>query len=121
MYISRWILLRRAAPQFVLALIALGIAIHPAGAAAGPAAEAASSTTVRYADLDWSRPDAAGVLYRRIQAAARRVCNASITFMYLQTAPARQECYRLTVSDAVSRANLAVLTALHAEGAGEAP
>lgn len=115
MYISRRILLRRTAPRFALSLLALGGAMPAAAAAAERPVEPASSLTVRFADLDLSQPDAARILYHRLQIAARRVCKASVTYHYLETGPAREECYRMTLDDAVARANLQLLSSLHRE------
>ena len=115
MQITGWILLRRNATQFAAMLCLLAGALHAASAAADVARESEVSSKVRYVDLDLARPDAVVALYHRIQAAARRVCKASVTYRYLRTAPARQDCYRLTVDDAVNRAGLAALSALHRE------
>jgi UrcA family protein len=108
---SRSILPRRRVARFILGLLACGVAVESGSAAVEPA----QSAKVRYADLDLSRMAGAEELYRRIQVAARRTCDASITYHYLETAPARHACYRLTIADAVARANLAPLTAVHAE------
>lgn len=113
MKIVRRILLPRATWTIVLTLFTLGGTLHAAGAAASGPVVPGSSTTIHFADLDLSQPGAVEELHRRIQRAARRVCNASINFHYLRTAPARHECYRLTVADAVSRANLVMLTSRH--------
>jgi UrcA family protein len=106
-------ILRRPAARFAVSLLALCGAMHAAAADTAPSAEPASSLTVRHADLDLSRPEAARILYGRIQAAARRVCRASVTYHYLQTAHAREECVRMTVDDAVARTNLQLLSRLH--------
>jgi UrcA family protein len=86
-------------------------------AGASPAALADRDVTrravVTYADLDLSRVEGATTLYRRVQRAARGVCKPEDPFFYVEGRRARGECYRLTVADAVARANNPLLTTLH--------
>jgi UrcA family protein len=115
MNMSSRILPRRGTLGLFLAVLALCGIFHVTASSASPSVDPAESTAVRYEDLDLAKPDAVAELYRRIQVAAHRVCNAAITYHYLRMAPVRHECYRQTIADAVGRANLSLLTALHAE------
>ncbi len=142
MSISHNILPRARARYFGIALlVAFGCAISLQGAFAATQPDAARSTAVSYADLDLSSPAGIRTFYRRIQQAAREVCNASdpIMRLYLQVERAsggrsrstarrqrqhapflvlrchdcHDDCYRRTVADAVARMNSPMLTALH--------
>jgi UrcA family protein len=74
-------------------------------------ASATRSVAVSFRDLDLSTPAGAARLYRRIQAAAREVCQ------YEATSPRGQViwqyCVLPTVDAAVARANNPLLTQLH--------
>ena len=76
---------------------------------AGP--PATRSVAVSFRDLDLSTPSGAAKLYRRIQAAARSVCQ------YEPTSPREpiiwQYCVRPTVDAAVAKVDNPLLTALH--------
>ena len=76
---------------------------------AGP--PATRSVEVSFRDLDLSSPSGAAKLYRRIQAAARSVCQ------YEPTSPREQSiwqyCVRPTVDAAVAKVNNPLLTASH--------
>ena len=75
-------------------------------AAADPSAE---SRTVKFADLDISRPSSAHVLYRRIRAAAQVVC--SYHFFATDTDEAR--CVRDATADAMTKINQPALSAVY--------
>jgi UrcA family protein len=70
------------------------------------------SVTIRYTDLDLSKPAGAETLYRRIQAAARTVCGVYKAKDLQQIAFAR-DCYTATVASAVMTINRPLVTALH--------
>jgi UrcA family protein len=76
---------------------------------AGPSAT--RSVEVSFRDLDLSSPSGAAKLYRRIQAAARIVCQ------YEPSSPREQSiwqyCVRPTVDAAVTKVNNPLLTELH--------
>jgi UrcA family protein len=76
---------------------------------AGP--PATRSVEVSFRDLDLNTPSGAAKLYRRIQAAARSVCQ------YEPTSPREQSiwqyCVRPTVDAAVAKVNNPLLTELH--------
>jgi UrcA family protein len=80
----------------------------------GHAEPRAEYRTVRvsYADLDLAKPAGAEALYRRIKAAARKVCGPPET----REAIAHQrwrDCYDHAISQAVLDINRQALTALH--------
>jgi UrcA family protein len=80
----------------LLFTVSLGSAFSvPAGAATGDI----PSVTVKFGDLDISRPAGAMKLYGRIQEAANRVCSA-----YDRSNFAVQANFKACVSDAMSRA-----------------
>ena len=76
---------------------------------AGP--PATRSVEVSFRDLDLSTPSGAAKLYRRIQAAARSVCQ------YEPTSPREQSiwqyCVHPTINAAVAKVNNPLLTELH--------
>ncbi len=88
---------------------ALGLAALPAAAnSLAPPLQ----VTVKFADLDVSRPEGAAVLYGRIRAAARNVCSP-----YDRGDPLENmefaSCVRQSIADAVSAVNAPALTAVH--------
>ena len=91
-----------------LALFAAGL-LGTATVWAGP--PATRSVEVSFRDLDLSNPPGVAKLYRRIQAAARSVCQ------YEPTSPREQIiwqfCVRPTVEAAVAKVDNPLLTALH--------
>ena len=76
---------------------------------ADPPAE--RSVEVSFRDLDLNTPSGAAKLYRRIQAAARSVCQYEPTSPRAQTI--WQFCVRPTVDAAVTKVNNPLLTELH--------
>ena len=76
---------------------------------AGP--PATRSVEVSFRDLDLNTPSGAAKLYRRIQAAARNVCQYESTSPRAQTI--WQYCVRPTVNAAVANVNSPLLTELH--------
>ena len=71
------------------------------------------SETVKFADLNLGSPEGVEVLYGRIHAAARRVCDQPAGEL---TAIGR--CVRKTEADAVSKVNVPLLTALYQKKTG---
>ena len=69
------------------------------------------SVEVSFRDVDLSTPSGAAKLYRRIQAAARSVCQYEPTSPRGQTI--WQYCVRPTVDAAVTKVNNPLLTELH--------
>jgi UrcA family protein len=76
---------------------------------AGP--PATRSVEVSFRDLDLGTPSGAAKLYRRIQAAARNVCQYEPTSPRAQTI--WQYCVLPTVNAAVTNVNSPLLTELH--------
>jgi UrcA family protein len=84
--------------------------------AALPTAEAAPidapQTTVKFGDLDISQPQGASVLYRRIRAAADRVCSpywAQSLAMWAKSG----DCVRAAVAQAVATVDQPALSQIH--------
>jgi UrcA family protein len=69
------------------------------------------SETVKFADLNLSSPAGAEALYRRISAAAQRVCGYEATSIYGPSI--WQNCVRPTVDATVAKVNNPLLTRLH--------
>lgn len=93
--------------------LALATALATTVATPTPAlAGSAPSVTVRYGDLDLSRPEGARALYTRLQAAAQRVCDAGNPGLAARRAA--RLCSVETLDAAVTAARSAHLDALHA-------
>lgn len=90
------------APGYSFAAGAITFASQSGGANDG--------TTVRFADLDLSKPEGVARLYARISRTARDICGDADGSMSL-----KQKCVAKTIEDAVSRINKPLLTALHTE------
>ena len=71
--------------------------------------------TVSYGDLDLSKPAGAQTLYKRIKAAAVRVCARNDNYSILEGRRAWHECYDTAVANAVYQIDRPTLTALHRE------
>lgn len=95
--------LRGLIPIAIFGFLGLGLGV---AAAAAPGAE---SRTVKYADLDISKPSDAHVLYRRIRAASQVVC--SYYFFLTDTDKAR--CVSDATADAVAKINQPALSAVY--------
>jgi UrcA family protein len=70
-----------------------------------------ASKTVRFADLNLETPDGAKVLYHRIRAAAREVCEQSVSRDPIMT-EAVHGCIDKAIDNAVKKVNAPYLTAL---------
>ena len=86
-------------------------ALVSAAAQAGPPREL-RSITVSYADLDLSKQTGVAVLYRRIEAAANRVCGSKPALDVKQIY-AQVDCVQGAVANAVGEVNVRQLAALH--------
>jgi UrcA family protein len=80
---------------------------------AASAADTPPTRRVSYADLDISKPAGAKVLYRRIDAAAHRVCVFDAR-MDPGIAQRQRACIKQAIDNAVKSVNSAALTELHA-------
>lgn len=89
--------------------LALGLAAGPA-LADGP--DAAPAVQVSYADLDVSKQAGAEALYRRIQAAARSVCERA-DGRDIDRFMRYRQCYSEAIEAALKQANLKTLYAVH--------
>lgn len=92
----------------VIAIAIFGFLILHLGVVAA-AEPGSASRTVKFADLDISKPADARVLYRRIRAAAQVVC--SYYFFLTDTDKAR--CVRDVTADAVTKINQPALCAVY--------
>jgi UrcA family protein len=93
-------------------VVLLGVALLCAGVALADPIGSGSSVTLRYSDLDLSRPDGALRLYEGIEAAAGKVCDGYHRSTFAGLLQYR-ECYRKAVDDAVRKVGSDKLTALH--------
>lgn len=87
------------------------LTVAPARAEASPAVQ---QVVVRYADLDLGTAQGAGVLYRRIVAAARKVCRDDGS-RDLREAARMRACRREAVARAVAATGSARLAAVHSQ------
>jgi UrcA family protein len=74
-------------------------------------AEDVPSKTVKFQDLDITKPAGAKTLYGRIRAAARDVCDASTSGDPILK-PAMHACMETAIDNAVRKVNAPALTAL---------
>jgi UrcA family protein len=74
------------------------------------------SETVKFADLNLSTPSGVDALYRRIHAAARRVCEQPAG-----EETAARSCMLKAEGDAVSKVNIPLLTSLYQKKTGTQP
>lgn len=73
----------------------------------------ADSMKVNTRGLDVTTPQGAEQLYERIQAAAKRVCNADTAPWDGQKIKTRNRCVESAVDDAVAQFNRPLLTSIH--------
>jgi UrcA family protein len=83
-----------------------------AAALATPSGDPQNSMRVHYSDLDLSRPEGAQKLYRRIEFAARLVCD-SYASNELERRKVYLKCYSKAVNEAVRKVGSDKLTAIH--------
>jgi UrcA family protein len=88
-------------------------AFTAAGASAAPQdADSGNSLSVKYEEASLSQPGGTQFLYRRIQGAARRVCQEPDR-RELVAYTHYQKCFQKAVDDAVAKVNVSTLTAYH--------
>jgi UrcA family protein len=75
-------------------------------------------TTVSYADLNLSSKAGAEAMYRRLQAAAVRVCPVS-SFVALREVMEQKACVQQAIAGAVAQVNSPLLTRVHREKLGQ--
>lgn len=95
----------------------LGASLYSATAAAAAADDGPRQRTVKFADLDLTRNSGIAVLYARIKAAARAVCD-QYSELGVNTVQAERECQARAMSGAIGRVNLPMLTDYYRERSG---
>jgi UrcA family protein len=90
----------------------LGVGLTCLATLADAAVEPPPTRVVRYADLDISREPGARVLYRRIQAAARQVCEGNV-MSNVHLLGKEKACFNHAVDEAVQRVNSAALAQVY--------
>jgi UrcA family protein len=98
-------------------LFAMVAILATSAAFCGPArAESADpevpSVAVHYGDLDLTSDAGIKVLYQRLRVAAKQVCSAFTGFQ-IKDVMQRRACYKESLSDAVTKVNLEMLSVLH--------
>jgi UrcA family protein len=71
------------------------------------------SITVSYSDVAFGNTAGAAEVYRKLRAAARKVCGVSNGNKDLDVIVAARECYEEALADAVRKIDRPTLTALH--------
>lgn len=105
---------------FIKSIPALALAALVLGSSAARTADSdvprdVPRKTVRFADLDLTRPRDAEALYQRIRFAARLVCNDTAYSLDGRRTRNWIRCFDTTVKDVVSRVNQPTLTAVYRE------
>ena len=102
-------------PKFRAVIYGLygAVSLCALNATAIAAADALPSRRVSYADLDISKPAGAKTLYRRIEAAARQVCEPDAG-KDLGAAERGRACIKQAIDMAVSRVDSAALSEVRA-------
>lgn len=95
-----------------LAINAAALTVLAPGAAQGAGPTEIRSVIVSYDDLDLSKEAGVAALYRRIEAAANRVCGPKPTHD-LRQFYAQRNCYENAVANAVGEVKVRQLAALH--------
>ena len=90
----------------------LGVGSAGLCAVANAATDPVPTQVVRYADLNISSPDGARILYGRIQAAARLVCQFELT-SFRHWSGREQACFKHAVDDAVRQVHSPALSQIH--------
>lgn len=103
--------MRRSITSSLRGLIAIWIFgfLGPGLCVVATADPGAESRTVKFADLDVSKPSDAHVLYRRIRAAAQVACS----YYFFLTDSDRARCVRDATADAVTKIDQPALSAVY--------
>jgi UrcA family protein len=96
-----------------LAVLCMGAAMP--SAFANVQTDPADSITVKYADLDLSKPAGAETLYLRIKRAARMVCSHNVESWDARRLTHERECVDDAIANAVKHVNKPTLTAMYRE------
>jgi UrcA family protein len=103
---------RNRGPTGLTAVPLMTALICTAALMATGAAQAQKSVHVSYVASDLTRPEAALVLYQRIQRAARVACNGA-DIRDLTAYTVFKQCFDRAVDEAVAKVDATVLTAVH--------
>jgi UrcA family protein len=99
---------------YVNAMLATILTSHGAIAATGESPYEATQRRVRYADLDITRSAGAAALYTRITAAARAVCEPTLSTWEQESIASRsRRCREQAIERAVADVNAPALTSYH--------
>jgi UrcA family protein len=103
-------LIKRSMVALTFAGFVSGLALpaHADGAASGE-----PNITVKFRDLDLSKPEGVATLYQRIERSARLVCTDSSSPYDAGRVATFERCYKAAIQDAVSSIDQPQLTALH--------
>lgn len=93
---------------------AIGLAFGASAVLADSTSRELRTTQVEYGDLDLTQPAGAAALYRRIEAAARDVCD-SPDLRDLRRSQLAEACISRAIAEAVESVNRPTLTTLHQE------
>jgi UrcA family protein len=107
-------LVRRSVFGGVAALLCLNASLS----SAADADDVVRREIVGFGDLNLSDPEGVAVLYRRIKAAAHRVCSDRNNRTLLIWSKAETECKRAAIARAVASVNNVHLAVLHREMSG---
>ena len=110
-----------AKPLLMAGLAALFVSSAPHAFAADSDFQTGSSVKVKFGDLNLGTAEGVQVLYKRIEKAARRVCNDDAEPGDPRWHSHWRYCYKTAVAKAVSDVNNQWLTAMHQQKSGQAP
>jgi UrcA family protein len=100
-----------------IVILALGLTFQTANAAANTADQPLPAVQVTFKDLNLTRTEGAAALYRRLQSAAERVCEAA-DGASLASKMAFRKCVRGAVAAAVAKVDHPLLTAYYGSQTG---
>lgn len=100
-----------------IALVAM--ALIASAAQAHPQNDVRASVAVKIADLDLSEPEDVMRLHRRVEKAARLVCESNVSQVYLQSQRTKADsCYALTIANALAQVNQTVMLSRESKRSG---
>jgi UrcA family protein len=107
--------LKTVTPYVLFAMLAASL--YSAAVTAADADDGPRQRTVKFADLNLTRNSGIAVLYARIKAAARAVCEQN-SELGLSAVHVERECRVRAMSGAIGTINLPMLTSYHREQSG---
>ncbi len=111
--------LSRLQPLWMAGIAALFVCSTPQAFSAD--FDKGSSIKVSYRDLDLSTASGVQVLYKRIEGAARRVCNQDVDSADSMWHSHWRYCFKTAVANAVKDVNNQWLTAMYQQKNGQVP